>query len=174
MIHLQGHSYNYGVQRGTMNNVYIGRYTSIAEGVIFDGGFNHNATLLTTFPLHKIWSELPTNILVKGDINIGNDVTIGEGAVIMSGVTIGDGAIIGARSIVTKDVEPYNIVVGTPARIARRRFSPYEIEQLLLIRWWDWPDEKVKENWQLLLSDNIHEFIKQHGKQNITNSETHQ
>ena len=79
----------------------------------------------------------------KGEIIIGNDVWIGYEAVIMSGVTIGDGAIIGARSVVTKDIPPYTIVGGVPARQIRRRFSEETIAALLELKWWDWPREKI-------------------------------
>lgn len=161
MIKLGRHSYCYGVQRGTMNDVIVGNFTSIAEGVIFDGGFNHDTTLVSTFPFSKIWSALPSNIKVNGDIKIGNDVWVGEDAIIFSGITIGDGAVIGARAVVTNNVEPYSIVVGTPARLAHKRFSPYAIEQLLKIQWWLWDENKIKENAHLF-NGNIDEFLKIH------------
>lgn len=82
----------------------------------------------------------------KGDIVIGNDVWIGYEAVIMSGVTIGDGAIIGTRAVVTKDVPPYTIVGGVPAKPIRKRFSEDVISCLLEIRWWDWSKERIAEN----------------------------
>ena len=82
----------------------------------------------------------------KGDIVIGNDVWIGYEAVIMAGVTIGDGAIIGARAVVTKDVPPYTIVGGVPARDIRRRFSDDVIARLLELKWWDWPAEQIQRN----------------------------
>ena len=82
----------------------------------------------------------------KGDIVIGNDVWIGYEAVVMAGVTIGDGAIIGARAVVTKDVPPYTIVGGVPAREIRRRFSDDVIARLLELKWWDWPAEQIQRN----------------------------
>jgi len=82
----------------------------------------------------------------KGDIVIGNDVWIGYEAVVMAGVTIGDGAIIGARAVVTKDVPPYTIVGGVPARKIRRRFSDNVIARLLELKWWDWPAEQIQRN----------------------------
>ena len=81
----------------------------------------------------------------KGDIILGNDVWIGYEAVILAGVTIGDGAIVGARALVTRDVPPYTIVGGVPARPIRRRFSQDTIDRLLQIKWWDWPEEKIRE-----------------------------
>ena len=82
----------------------------------------------------------------KGDIVIGNDVWIGYEAVVMAGVTIGDGAIIGARAVVTKDVPPYTIVGGVPAREIRRRFSDDVIARLLELKWCDWPAERIQRN----------------------------
>ena len=82
----------------------------------------------------------------KGDIVIGNDVWIGYEAVILAGVTIGDGAVIGSRAVVTKDVPPYTIVGGVPAKTIRRRFDKDTVEELLRLRWWDWPEEMIREN----------------------------
>ena len=82
----------------------------------------------------------------KGDIVIGNDVWIGYEAVIMAGVTIGDGAIIGTRAVVTKDVPPYTIVGGVPAKEIRKRFSEEMIAHLLNAKWWDWPIERISQN----------------------------
>jgi virginiamycin A acetyltransferase len=82
----------------------------------------------------------------KGDTVIGSDVWIGYESVIMQGVHIGDGAIIGTRAVVTKDVEPYSIIGGVPAKEIKKRFDTETIKELLKIRWWDWPEQKVKEN----------------------------
>ena len=79
----------------------------------------------------------------RGDIVIGNDVWIGYEAVVLAGVTIGDGAIVAARAVVTKDVPPYTIVGGVPARPIRKRFPDAEIAQLLELKWWDWPPERI-------------------------------
>lgn len=160
-IKLGRHSYCYGTQRGTMNTIHVGNFSSIAENTVFDGGFNHEQNI-TTFPLSKIWSDLPSNIKKPKDIIIGNDVWIGEGCFIMSGVTIGNGAIVGCNSVVTKDVPPYCVVAGSPARIKGRRFSSYQIEQLELIKWWDFTDEKIREVSNELQSTNIQEFINKH------------
>ena len=91
----------------------------------------------------------------RGDIVIGNDVWIGYEAVILAGVTIGDGAIIGTRALVTRDVAPYTIVGGVPAKPIRKRFSDEIISRLLEIKWWDWPDEKIKRNISAIQSGNI-------------------
>ena len=96
----------------------------------------------------------------KGDIVIGNDVWIGYEAVIMAGVTIGDGAIIGTRAVVTKDVPPYTIVGGVPARQIRKRFSEDMIAYLLDLKWWDWPIEKISENIEFIKSADLEKLKK--------------
>ena len=95
----------------------------------------------------------------KGDIVIGNDVWIGYEAVIMPGVTIGDGAIIGTRAVVTKDIAPYTIVGGVPAKPIRKRFSEETIHSLLKIKWWDWSDERIRKNIAAIQSGDINKLI---------------
>lgn len=94
----------------------------------------------------------------KGDIISGNDVWIGYEAVILSGVTIGDGAIIGSRAVVTKDVSPYTIVGGVPAKPIRRRFDNKTITKLLKLEWWDWSEERIKANIEIIQSGRIDEL----------------
>jgi len=94
----------------------------------------------------------------KGDIVVGNDVWIGYEAVILSGVTVGDGAVIGARAVVTKDVPPYTIVGGVPAKPIIKRFSEESIKKLQSIRWWDWPKEKISENITAIQSGNMEQL----------------
>lgn len=159
------HTYGSPVRRGVSNKVTFGNYCSIAQDVILDGGFNHETRFISTYPFHAWYakcSHLNSNITVRGDIEIGSDVWIGEGAIIMSGVKIGHGAVVGARALVTKDVPPYHIVGGIPAKLLRERFKPDQIESLLKIKWWDWSDEKVIENAAMFLSNSIEEFIKIH------------
>ena len=91
----------------------------------------------------------------KGDIVIGNDVWIGYEAIVLSGVTIGDGAIIGTRSVVTKDVPPYTIVGGIPAKPIRKRFSDEVISKLLELQWWNWSENRIKEKIDVIQSGRI-------------------
>lgn len=91
----------------------------------------------------------------KGNIIISNDVWIGFEALILAGVSIGDGAIIGSRAVVTKDVPPYTIAAGVPARPIRKRFDDDAISNLIKIKWWNWPDEIITENIQAIQSGNI-------------------
>lgn len=130
----------------------IGKFCAIACGArfLFTSG-NHALRSLSTytFPIFfEEWGLDAKNIREawdnKGDITVGNDVWIGYEAVILSGVTIGDGAIIGARAVVTKDVPPYTIVGGVPARPIRRRFDEATVQRLSALRWWDWDAEKIR------------------------------
>lgn len=130
----------------------IGKFCSIACGAkfIFTSA-NHKMASLSTYPFPIFFAEWgldAKNIRDawdnKGDIVVGSDVWIGYEAVILSGVHIGDGAIIGARAVVTKDVAPYTIVGGVPAKPIRRRFDDETIEKLESLRWWDWDAEKIR------------------------------
>ena len=103
---------------------------------------------------------------VKGPVTIGNNVWIADNVMILSGVSVGDGAVLGAGSIVTKDVPPYSVAVGSPARVIKKRFSEEIIEQLLEIQWWDWPEDKIRRNQKFFSTDfskvvslNIHSLI---------------
>lgn len=132
----------------------IGKFCSIACGAKFlFNSANHALGSLSTytFPIfYEEWGLDRRSVADawdnKGDIVVGNDVWIGYEAVILSGVTIGDGAVIGARAVVTKDVPPYMIMGGVPARPIRRRFDEATVETLLRLRWWDWPKEKIARN----------------------------
>jgi acetyltransferase-like isoleucine patch superfamily enzyme len=143
----------------------IGKFGSIAEEVTIWLGENHRSDWVTTYPFLSRSHDWPEakhlinrkdfQLLSKGDVVIGNDVWIGYRAIILSGVTIGDGAVIGAGAVVTKDVEPYAIVAGNPARLIRKRFDDETIRRLLEIKWWDWPIEKINENLDIICSDNV-------------------
>ena len=95
----------------------------------------------------------------NGDIIIENDVWVGARSTIMSGVKISNGAVVAAGSVVTKDVPPYTIVGGNPARIIKYRFDESQIEKLLKISWWDWDEDKIRENAELMWSSDIDKFI---------------
>lgn len=157
--------YHYPINHDRLN---IGSFCSIACGAkfIFTSA-NHSLGSLSTYPFpifFEEWGLDAKNITDawdnKGDITVGNDVWIGYEAVILSGVTIGDGAIIGARAVVTKDVPPYTIVGGVPAKLIRRRFSDEVVEQLQLLRWWDWDDERIRRNIAAIQSGDIETLCK--------------
>lgn len=142
------------------DKLIIGKFCSIACGAkfIFNSA-NHTLSSISTYPFPIFFEEWGLNIKDvaaawdnKGDIIIGNDVWIGYEAVIMAGVTVGDGAIIGTRAVVTKDVPPYTIVGGVPAKPIRKRFDNDTLDELLKIRWWDWPEEKIARNIQAIQS----------------------
>lgn len=136
------------------DRLIIGRFCSIACGARFlFNSANHTMGSLSTYPFplfFEEWGLEQSGVTAswdnKGDIVIGSDVWIGYEAVVLAGVTIGDGAIIGARAVVTKDVPPYTIVGGIPARPIRKRFSEDVISTLLKLKWWDWPKEKLAQN----------------------------
>ena len=131
----------------------IGSYCSVAEGVIFMCRSNHRTEWVSTFPLDRHYAKsdrMLTEYWGKGPTTVGHDVWIGARAMIMSGVTIGNGAVIAAGSIVTKDVPPYAIVAGNPARLVKYRFPPDAVEQFQAIEWWNWPEEKIVSNLQVM------------------------
>ena len=152
--------YHYPINQERLS---IGKFCSIACGAKFlFNSANHTQRSLSTdiFPvLFEEWcldvERIPEAWDNKGDIIIGNDVWIGYEAVILAGVTIGDGAIIAARAVVTRDVPPYTIVGGVPAKPIRKRFSDWEINQLQALRWWDWPPEKIAANLEFIQSGNL-------------------
>ena len=143
--------YQYPINRDKLK---IGKFCSIACGTKFlFNSANHALDSLSTYPFPLFFEEwnLEKEKVTeawdnRGDIVIGNDVWIGYEAVILSGVTIGDGAIIGTRAVVTKDVPPYTIVGGVPAKPIRKRFDEKMIKELLKIKWWDWTEEKIARN----------------------------
>lgn len=146
----------------------IGRYCSIGPGVKILLGGEHHLDWVTTYPFSLMFEEaksLPGYPHTKGDVAIGSDVWIGQEALILSGVTIGHGAVIGARSIVNRNVEPYAIVAGAPARHVRFRFPDQTIQSLLKIAWWEWPAQDIQTAWPLLQSPNIDEFIAKYSKE---------
>lgn len=150
--------------------VKIGKYTSIGRDCNFFLHANHRPDWITTSS--QLWGPVTPYIAelhmemghpsCKGDIFVGNDVWIGAKSTIMSGVKIGDGAVVGAGSMVTKDVKPYSIVAGNPAKHIKFRFSEKQIDSLLKIKWWDWTEDRIKTEALNLWSNNLDEFIDKH------------
>jgi acetyltransferase-like isoleucine patch superfamily enzyme len=144
----------------------VGKFCSIAGNVNIYLGGNHRIDWVTTYPFGHIHRDTFNNFdgqghpSTKGDVIIGNDVWIGDNVTIMSGVRIGDGVVIANNSHVVKNVEPYSLVGGNPAKLIKYRFTQEQITQLLQIRWWDWDDEKINTFTHLLCNNNIDEFIK--------------
>ncbi|WP_319226535.1 CatB-related O-acetyltransferase [Draconibacterium orientale] len=148
------------------DKLIIGKFCMIASGAkfIMNGG-NHLTDAISTYPFSifgKDWSNAMEGKTYpyKGDTEIGNDVWIGSNSTIMPGVKIGDGAIVATNSTVTKNVEPYTIVGGNPARPIRKRFSEEQIELLLKLKWWNWDIEKITQSVQILGGTNIDELSK--------------
>ena len=155
--------YSYNSVRVSIMNCKIGKFCSIACGAkfIFNSA-NHTLSSLSTYPFPIFFEEWGLDVKDitkawdnKGDIVVGNDVWIGYEAVILAGVTIGDGAIIGARAVVTKDVPPYTIVGGVPAKPIRKRFIEETIDILLKLKWWDWSKERIAKNIAAIQSGNV-------------------
>lgn len=150
------------------DRLIIGSFCSIACGAkfIFNSA-NHTLSSLSTYPFPIFYEEWGQDIEEvasawdnKGDIVIGNDVWIGYGAVILSGVTIGDGAIIGTNALVTKNVAPYTIAVGIPAKPIRKRFSEEKVSALMKIKWWDWSEEEILKNLKFIKSGDTDSLIR--------------
>ena len=156
--------YHYPIHR---EKLIIGKFCSIACGTKFlFNCANHTLKSLSTytFPLfYEEWELEKSNITTawdnKGDIVIGNDVWIGYEAVIMAGVHIGDGAIIAARAVVTKDVPPYTIVGGTPGKEIRKRFDAEVIQQLLMLKWWDWSTDEIRQCLPYIAEGKLNELL---------------
>src|SRR5690625_1063425 len=153
--------YLYGPQR-----LIIGRFTAIGPGATFlmPGG-HHPMIGPSTYPFTMFGGTWAVNTLEtfmslqqSGDTVMGDDVWVGRGATIMPSVTVADGAVIGAHSVVTKDVAPYEIVAGNPARTIRRRFNDEDIARLTAAKWWDWPIEKITEHAATIMSGTPNEI----------------
>ncbi len=145
------------------DKLIIGKFCQIATGVRFVmNGSNHAMNGVSTYPFKVFggeWSKASLDVKCKGDIVIGNDVWIGNSATIMQGVKIGDGAIIGTNSLVTKDVEPYTIVGGNPAREIRKRFDDETIMLLLKLKWWDWEIDRITRNVEHLTGNQLDQLV---------------
>lgn len=166
-ISLGDYSYISG-PRTYIEDAVIGKYCSIARDVVI-GVSGHNYEWVTTHPIivSNIYGMIDKSIATpqKPTPVIGNDVWIGMNVIIMRGVTIGDGAVVAAGSIVTTDVKPYSIVAGIPSKHIKYRFNPDTIDELMAIQWWDWSEEKIKENISLFYD--IEKFIKIHSVRKV-------
>lgn len=160
--------YTYGRPKvrfaGSGARLIIGRYGSVGDGVEILLGGNHRTEWATTYPFHdypRLWPEAkhhPGNQVSRGDVVIGHDVWLGSQALILSGVRIGHGAVIGARAVVTKDVPPYGVVAGNPARLLRHRLTEEKIAALLASQWWAWPEADIRRLIPVLMSDRIEDL----------------
>ena len=175
LVDKYGHEFgnhSYGKPRvigGQFARLSIGKFCSIGQDVDIVLA-NHRTNLVSTYPFNMFSARWPTasgsrpDHVARGNIIIGNDVWIGAKAVILTGVQIGDGAVVGAASVVHADVPPYAIVAGVPAKIVGFRFSSVIVDQLLRIRWWDWPDQKLADMLPFMLQDDIAVFIHECGE----------
>ncbi len=147
----------------------IGKFCQLAYGTKFLlSDANHQMSGFSAFPFFIFgkmgegcpeWEQYELGLPNKGDTVIGNDVWFGHESLIMPAVKVGDGAIIGARAVVTKDVPPYAIVGGNPAKIIRKRFSDEIIDQLLKIRWWDWDYDKITRNIPSIVGADVQKLL---------------
>lgn len=150
-------SFSYSGSNTTMNFTNLGRFCSLARNVDI-GGFDHDYHRVTTMPMFRFEQLLGGGDPVAGDLDrcrVGNDVWVAAGAQILHKVMVGDGAVIGGGAVVTKDVPPYAIVAGVPARIIRFRFDEKTIAELMDIRWWDWPEETILANIRWMIERDI-------------------
>jgi acetyltransferase-like isoleucine patch superfamily enzyme len=129
------------------DRISIGKYCSIASGATLIAGGNHLVGSISTYPFTMIdrWAEWDAEPLAPQHLRIGNDVWVGANATLVGDIVIGDGAVIGAGAVVVRDVPPYAVAAGVPARAIKLRFEPDEIETLLSLRWWEWPEEEILE-----------------------------
>lgn len=145
------------------DKLVIGKFCALARGVRFImNGANHKLSGFSTYPFQifgngwEVVMPTPEELPYRGDTVVGNDVWIGYDALVMPGVHIGDGAIIAARAVVTRDAPPYSIVGGNPARVVKQRFPDPVVAELLAIRWWDWPVEKITRNLAAIVGADLH------------------
>ncbi|MGX7875866.1 CatB-related O-acetyltransferase [Mesorhizobium sp. ORM6] len=141
--------------------VRIGSFCSVGPGVLFICAAEHRVDTATTFPIQFVNGKIRNapGTVGKGPITVGHDVWIGARCIILGGVTIGNGAVVGAGSIVTRDIAPYAVAFGNPARVKRYRFAPDIIERLQSLKWWDWSDDLIRERIELLTATGIEHFL---------------
>lgn len=156
------------------DKLIIGKFCAIASGVKFImNGANHQIDTISTFPFYIFgddWAKVipdKEQLPYKGDTIVGNDVWIGYESVIMPGVKIGNGVVIASKSVVTKDIEPYSIVGGNPAKLIRKRFDEEQINRLERIAWWNWTIEDITQSLPLITNTNIEELEKAAAKYDV-------
>ncbi len=147
--------------RDDVDKLIIGSFCSIGTGVSFvmAGNQGHRMEWVSSFPFfyfdEPCMKEAANGYLGAGNTEIGHDVWIGAETMIMPGIKVGSGAVIGARSVVTRDIEPYTIVAGNSAKPIRKRFSDGQIQKLLEMSWWDWSEDQLAQSMKLLCSEDI-------------------
>ena len=147
------------VDFGGNAKLIINNYVSIAQHVSFILNAEHYTDHISTYPFKvKILRTQNTESFSKGNIIVDDDVWIGYEAVIMAGVTIGDGAIIGARAVVTKDVPPYTVAGGIPAKPIKKRIPEETIAALSELKWWDWPENRIAQNLHAIQAGQLNEL----------------
>lgn len=151
---------------GEPGEMHIGKYSGFHyTALLIPGGLHHTdwvGTLHASVDENGGWDLYPDSVYGKGPITIGNDVYVGYEAIILSGVTLGDGAVVAARTVVSKDVEPYSIVAGNPGAHVRYRFDEPTREGMLRIKWWDWSEAKVHAHRHQISSPEVKEFVANH------------
>jgi acetyltransferase-like isoleucine patch superfamily enzyme len=164
--YVQGrHSYGAPeIARFESRQCVVGNFCSIASGTLFMVGGGHQLAWTSTFPFPEFATAFPNPEVLadpavgggwhpsRGGVRVGSDVWIGLRTTVMSGVTIGHGAVVGACAVVTRDVPPYAVVVGNPARVVRRRFDAATVDGLLKLAWWNWSDRKITALLALILA----------------------
>jgi len=168
-VHIGRHTYGVNEERITVTEakaetpVIFGQFCSVSTGVLVIADMLHSADRVSTFPLASRLGDLERDPPARQQpLVVGNDVWIERRAILMPGITVGDGAVIVAGAVVEEDVPPYAIVAGSPATLVRYRFDPATIEKLLAIRWWDWPDQKIRAEMESFYGP-IEAFIGRHG-----------
>ena len=147
------------------HNVSIGKYCSLATNIEIITASSHHKDFVSIFPFYSMPNSFCYNKKKSKEftnikpVKIGNDVWVGSNVTILGGIEVGDGSIIAAGAVVTKNVEPYSIVGGCPAKLIKCRFEKEIADKLLKMRWWDWPEKKIRQNMNLIMSDNIEKFI---------------
>ncbi|MGY2991553.1 MULTISPECIES: CatB-related O-acetyltransferase [Mesorhizobium] len=141
--------------------IRIGSFCSVGPGVLFLGAAEHRVDTVTSYPLRIVDGKIRNGAeaFSKGPTTVGHDVWFGARCIILGGVTIGNGAVLGAGSIISRDIPPYAVAVGNPARVIRYRFTPDIIERLQSSQWWNWSDDLIRERLAILTAMDAEHFL---------------